>query len=99
MRLVFTFTLINFITMKNKGTAYMLWFFGIFGVLGFHQFYLGKVGKGLLYLFTGGILGVGAFIDLFTLGGQVEQYNTKIELNQIRASTNALAANANAYSR
>ena len=47
--------------MKSKTTAYLLWFF--LGFLGVHKFYLEKVGIGLLY-------------DLFTLGGQVDKYNT-----------------------
>lgn len=58
---------------KSLGIAYLLWFFlGIFGV---HQFYLGKVGRGLLYLFTGGIFGIGIIIDLFTLPAQTRQVN------------------------
>ena len=75
--------------MKSKGTAYVLWLLSIFGWLGFHRFYLGKVGTGIIWILTGGVGGVGALIDLFTLGGQVEQYNTNQELKTIRA--NALA--------
>ena len=78
--------------MKSKTTAYLLLIFlGIFGV---HQFYLGKIGKGILYLFTGGIFLIGVFIDLFTLGGQVDNINTKEELKTLRTSTSALVANA-----
>lgn len=73
-------------TMKTKGTAYLLWFFSGFGWLGFHHFYLGKIGKGLIWMFTFGVFGIGALIDLFTLGGQVEQYNTKKELEVMRGS-------------
>lgn len=59
--------------MKSKGTAYLLWFF--LGIFGAHKFYLNKTGIGILYLLTAGIFGVGWFIDLFTLGGQVDTYN------------------------
>ena len=59
--------------MKSKGVAYLLWFF--LGFFGAHKFYLGKVGMGILYLFTLGLLGIGWFIDLFTLGTQVDVYN------------------------
>lgn len=59
--------------MKQKGTAYILWIF--LGLLGFHKFYLGKIGWGILYLFTLGIFGIGWLIDLFTLGNQVDVYN------------------------
>ncbi len=30
---------------------------------------------GILYLLSSGILGIGCFINLFTLGGQVDRYN------------------------
>ena len=77
--------------MKSKGIAYLLWLVSFFGLLGIHRFYLGKIGIGLIWLFTGGVIGIGALIDLFTLGSQVDQYNTKIELNEIRKSTLATA--------
>ena len=57
--------------MKSKGIAYLLWLISIFGWLGFHRFYLGKIGTGILWIITGGVLGIGSLIDLFTLGGQV----------------------------
>lgn len=59
--------------MKSKGIAYLLWFF--LGLLGIHKFYLGKYLMGILYFLTMGFFGIGWFIDLFTLGGQVETYN------------------------
>ncbi len=58
---------------KSKLTAYLLWFF--LGLFGAHKFYLGKVGMGILYLFTAGLFGVGWIIDLFTLGNRVDVYN------------------------
>lgn len=60
--------------MKSKTTAYLLWFF--LGFLGVHKFYLEKVGIGVLYFFTFGLFGFGLLYDLFTLGGQVDKYNT-----------------------
>ncbi len=72
--------------MKSKGVAYLLWFLGMFGMLGFHRFYLGKIGTGILWLFTAGVFGIGAIIDLFTLGDQVEQVNTNYELKTLRAA-------------
>jgi len=74
--------------MKSKGTAYLLWLISIFGWLGFHHFYLGKIGKGIIWILTGGVFGIGSLVDLFTLGGAVDNYNTKEELKTIR--TNAL---------
>jgi RND superfamily putative drug exporter len=54
---------------KSVGIAYLWWFF--FGLFGVHHFYLGKTNRGLLYLCTGGICGLGWLIDLFTLPRQV----------------------------
>ena len=77
--------------MKLKSIAYLLWIFSIFGWLGFHRFYIGKIGTGLIWIFTGGVFGFGALIDLFTLGGQVEQYNANKQLKSIHTSTESAA--------
>ena len=37
------------------------------GALGIHKFYLGQIGPGILYLFTGGLCGIGLIIDLIKL--------------------------------
>ena len=50
----------------------LLTFLGVFGI---HRFYLGKVWTGLLYLLTGGLLGVGVLYDFWTLNGQVQDAN------------------------
>lgn len=59
--------------MKSKGVAYLLWFF--LGGFSAHRFYLGKIGSGILYLFTLQLFGIGWIIDLFILGGMVDKYN------------------------
>lgn len=79
--------------MKSKGTAYLLWLISIFGWLGFQHFYLGKIGKGIIWILTFGVLGIGSLIDLFTLGSAVEAYNTKEELKTIRTATMSNAVN------
>ena len=53
--------------------AYLLWFF--FGLFGVHRFYLGHIGWGVLYILTGGIFGIGWFIDLFLMPGYVRAAN------------------------
>jgi TM2 domain-containing membrane protein YozV len=45
------------------------------GPLGIHRFYMGKIGTGLLWLFTGGLLGVGWVYDFWTLNGQIDERN------------------------
>lgn len=50
---------------KSRMAALLLCIF--LGFFGAHQFYVGKVVKGLLYLFTGGLFGIGWLIDLFKI--------------------------------
>ena len=50
---------------KNKWVALLLWFF--LGYVGAHKFYEGKIGMGILYIFTCGFFGIGYFIDFFAL--------------------------------
>ncbi len=49
----------------NRGIALLLCLF--FGVPGFHRFYVGKIGTGILWLCTGGFFGIGWIIDLITI--------------------------------
>lgn len=67
---------------KSVGIAYLLLF--LFGLWGGHHFYLGRIGKGMLYAFTFGFLGFGVIYDLFALSGQVAKVNM-----EIRAGTRA----------
>jgi len=57
--------------------AYILFFVSGFGALGFHRFYLGKVGTGLLWMCTGGLAMIGSFYDFFTLPSQVREANIR----------------------
>ncbi|MBL6871908.1 MAG: TM2 domain-containing protein [Flavobacteriales bacterium] len=53
------------VTGQEKTIALVLLLF--LGALGAHKFYLGQTGKGILYLFTGGLCGIGLIIDLIKL--------------------------------
>ena len=52
---------------KNKLTALILCLAGFVGLAGLHRIYVGKIGSGLLYLFTGGIFFIGTVIDLLAI--------------------------------
>ncbi len=45
------------------------------GFLGFHRFYLGKIGTGLIYLCTLGLCGIGIIYDYWTLNEQISSTN------------------------
>ena len=50
----------------------LLAFLGLFGI---HRMYMGKWITGLIYLCTGGLLGIGYIYDLWTLNDQISLIN------------------------
>ena len=50
---------------KNKWVALLLCLF--LGIVGGHKFYEGKIGMGILYIFTLGLAGIGVLVDLIVL--------------------------------
>ncbi len=50
---------------KSKWISFFLCLF--LGVFGAHKFYEGRVLLGVLYIFTGGLFGIGVIIDLVIL--------------------------------
>ena len=50
---------------KNRVVALVICVF--FGEFGIHYFYVGKIGTGLLYMFTFGLFGIGWFIDIIRI--------------------------------
>ncbi|MEZ6318643.1 MAG: NINE protein [Phycisphaerales bacterium] len=65
-------------TAKDSGIAYLLWLLCFAGFFGVHRFYVGKWGTGLLWLFTGGLLFVGQFVDLFLIPRMVDRKNRRL---------------------
>lgn len=49
------------------------------GYLGIHRFYMGKILTGILYLLTGGLLGVGWIYDFWTLNSQISEKNRSLK--------------------
>ncbi|WP_228373221.1 TM2 domain-containing protein [Demequina silvatica] len=60
---------------KDTAITYILWFF--LGVFGVHHFYMGKIGRGILWLLTGGLFLIGWIVDLFTIPSQVRNVNAR----------------------
>ena len=57
---------------KNKWVAFWLCF--LLGFFGAHKFYEGKIGTGIVYLFTGGLFCIGWIIDLIALLAKPNPY-------------------------
>jgi len=64
---------------KSRLAATLLCFF--LGFLGIHRFYVGKIGTGIIWLLTGGILGIGALVDfiLILVGAFRDKEGRKLE--------------------
>ena len=58
---------------KSYVTAYL--FLIHWGPLGIHRFYLGRYVSAVIWLFTGGLLGLGVFFDIFLTGAYVRFWN------------------------
>ena len=65
--------------MNSIKYSYLLWGIGILGLNGCHRLYNGKILTGLVWLFTGGLFGVGQLIDLFFISSMVEEHNAKAQ--------------------
>jgi TM2 domain-containing membrane protein YozV len=68
--------------MRSVFVAYLLWCLIFIGFAGMHRIYAGKVFTGLLWFFTGGLLLIGQFIDLFLIPGMIENANLKRRLGE-----------------
>lgn len=53
------------VSIKNRWIALLLAIF--LGGLGIHRFYVGKIGTGIIYFFTGGIFGIGIILDVILI--------------------------------
>ena len=64
----------NTISNMNPIVEFIIIFF--FGSLGVHKFMKGQIGMGILYLFTGGIFGIGWLIDIIKAAINLSNKNT-----------------------
>lgn len=72
--------------LKDSAIAYIFLAFTLFGFAGVQHFYLGRPGRGILWLLTWGLLGIGSVYDLFTLRRQVRGVNQerRVALLEVR---------------
>ena len=68
--------------MLSVRMAYLFWLPSLFGIAGLQRLYIGKVGTGLLYLLTGGLLGIGTLYDAITLPHQVREARFQMRLRE-----------------
>ncbi len=61
--------------MRSVGITYLIWFLA--PALGIHRLYCGRIGTGLLWCFTGGLLGIGWLVDLFLIPSLVREANLR----------------------
>ncbi|QYX32684.1 TM2 domain-containing protein [Sphaerospermopsis torques-reginae] len=60
--------------------SYILCAAGFLGIGGLHRLYNGKIGTGLLWLCTGGLLYIGQLVDLLLIPGMVDEYEQNLRL-------------------
>ena len=57
----------NPVSHRSRILAIILCCVGFVGLGGLHRLYVGKLGTGILWLVTGGLLGIGTIVDLISL--------------------------------
>jgi TM2 domain-containing membrane protein YozV len=49
----------------------------LFSIAGLQHFYLGKFGRGILWLLPVGLFGIGTIVDIFTLPSQTKTIHAR----------------------
>lgn len=62
---------------KEPQTIMVMTILGFFGVAGIQRFILGETGMGVIYLFTGGLCGIGTILDLMNNRKMTSKFNEK----------------------
>ena len=63
---------------RDPQTLQLLAIIGLVSIAGLHRFWLGQVGMGLLYLFTGGVFWIGTIIDIVNHRELAFKYNEEV---------------------
>ncbi len=68
------------VSSKSKITALLLCLF--LGAIGGHCFYVGRIGKAILYIFTAGLFGIGVIYDIIMIAtGKFKDSNGNVLAN------------------
>ena len=73
--------------MKDSGrtaASYLFWIACLSGFCGLHRLYNGKIGTGLLWMFTFGLFGIGQLVDLALIPEMSEQRSRKLKERKYR---------------
>lgn len=65
---------------KSKRRALILCCLGLIGIGGLHRLYVGRMGSGVIYLFTGGLFFFGTIFDLVHIAMGTFQDNAGVPL-------------------
>jgi TM2 domain-containing membrane protein YozV len=60
---------------RQVPVAYGLLALGLFGFCGLHRLYAGRWVSGLIWLFTGGLCGLGQLVDILFVPRMIEDHN------------------------
>lgn len=60
---------------RSVAVGYLLLGLGLVGFCGIHRIYAGRIVSGLIWLFTGGLCGIGQVIDIFFMPRMIDDHN------------------------
>lgn len=63
---------------KDSGVAYLWMILTFFGIAGAQHFYLRKPLRGVIWILTWGLFGIGTLVDIFTINAQTRKVNWEI---------------------
>ena len=66
----------NQMSKKNRNTTLVLCY--LLGFIGVHYFYVGRIGRGVLYLCTLGLFGIGWIIDMILIATVIFMINPEL---------------------
>jgi len=69
---------------KQASDLLLLTLVGFFGFAGIQRFYVGQIGMGLLYFFTGGLCLIGTIVDIINHKNLAYEHNQKMVFESLQ---------------